>query len=426
MRILLAILVASLLLAAEPVPRGGRVLAIDINQSQRQALADDFDAAWSLAAACGVQNIGLSLDWNSIETAPGVFSDPGGYLLAANTYYAAQGATLTLTLRPLHNVVKPVPADLAATPFEDPSHTMATRFCAMLDWVMAQLPDVGIEALVIGSEYDVYLANHPAEWSDYGWFVARVADHVRAAPYAARVPRIAAEATFDGYSAHADAILAINGVCDVAGVSYYAIGTGFDTKDATAIRADLDALLAFASAAKPLSFYQFGCPSSWKDGSGTVHDRGSQQAAFIAAAFAFWDAHPAEVRLMDFTWLHDLDPATLAAQGDYFGSSDPAFINFLASLGLRTWPGAGAAKSGYTALRRQAFARGWGGVDPDDSGGDGGSSGSGGTSAGGTGGCGAGAGAAAMLGLLLALALRPLSSTAPRRSTPQDRRWSPG
>lgn len=426
MRILLAILASSLLLAADPVPRGDRVLAIDINQSQQQALADDFDAAWALVAACGAQNVGLSLDWDGIESAPGVFSDPNGYLFAANAYYAAQGATLTLTLRPLHNLVKPVPADLAATPFEDPSHTMATRFCAMLDWVMAQLPDVGIEALVIGSEYDVYLANHPAEWSDYGWFVSRVADHVRAAPYAGRVPRIAAEATFDGYAAHPDAISAINGVCDVAGVSYYAIGAGFDTKDATAIRADLDALLDFASAAKPLCFYQFGCPSSWKDGGGTVHDRGAQQAAFIATAFDFWDAHPVEVRLMDFTWLHDLDPATLAAQGDYFGSSDPAFIHFLASLGLRTWPGAGAAKSGYTALRRQAYARGWGTVPPSGSGGGGGGGGGSTSTAGGGGGggCGAGAGGAtATLGLALALALRPLSSNALRPATRRGRRW---
>lgn len=418
MRILLAILASSLLLAADPVPRGSRVLAIDVNQAQGQT----YDQAWAEATACGMQNIGLSLDWNLLETGPGVFTDAGGYLAAANAYYPTAGATLTLNLRPLHNVVKAVPSDLASTAFEDPSHVMATRFCAFLDWTMTQLPDVTFEALVIGSEYDVYLANDGTAWSDYGWFMSRVIDHIHAAPYAARIPRIAAESTFDGYVNHASGVSAINGLCDVAGVSYYAIGGGFDPKDATATRADLDSLLAFASAAKPLCFYQFGCPSSWKDGSGTVHDRSAQQTAFVTTAFDFWDAHPAEVRLMDFTWLHDLDPAGLASQGSYFGTADPAFLNFLASLGLRTWPSGGTTKSGYTALRQQAYDRGWGTVPPDGSGG-----GSTATSGGeGGGGCGAGAGgAAATLGLALALALRPLSSNGSRRASQRDRRSSP-
>jgi hypothetical protein len=421
MRILFATLVSTLLLAADPLPRGDRVLAIDVNQAQGQT----YDQAWAEAMACGMQNIGLSLDWNLLETAPGVFTDAGGYLAAANAYYPAAGATLTLNLRPLHNVVKAVPSDLMATAFEDPSHVMATRFCAFLDWTMTQLPDVTFEALVIGSEYDVYLANDGAAWSDYVWFMSLVIDHVHASPYAARIPRIAAEATFGGYVNHADGVSAINGLCDVAGVSYYAIGNDFDPKDATATRADLDGLLTFASASKPLCFYQFGCPSTWKDGGGVVHDRSARQSAFISTAFAFWDAHPAEVRLMDFTWLHDPDPASLAGEASYFGTADPAFLNFLASLGLRTWPSGGTTKSGYTALRQQAYDRGWGTVAPVGSGG--GSSATSGGGGGGGGGCGAGAGgAAAALGLLLAAVLRPLSSSAPRRASRRDRRSSPG
>lgn len=387
--LLCSLLCSTVLLAADPLPRGDRVLSIDVNQSQ----TGDYNAAWAIAESCGIQNIGLSLDWNQFEATANTFSDPNGWLVAANTYYPAQGATLTLTLRPLHNSVKPVPPDLVATPFEDGSQTMATRFCAMLDWVMAQLPDVTIEALVIGSEYDVYL-NATGEWSDYGWFMSRVVTHVRASPYSARIPRIAAEATFDGYVTQPVGVAAINGVCDVAGVSYYAIGAGFAVKNQTTVRADLDSLLSFASAGKPLCFYQFGCPASWRDGSGTVHDRSAEQAAFIRTAFAFWDANPTTVRLMDFTWLHDMSPAELAIQEAYFGLSDPAFLTFLGSLGMRSYSGAGAAKSAWTVLREEAYVRDWG--DPIAPGGGG----SGSSGGGGSGGCGAGGGVATLLMLL--------------------------
>lgn len=383
MRHLLCLFVAATVLtAAEPVPRGDRVLAIDVSMAEDQP---SYDAAWAQAVASGIQSVGLSLDWNQLEGAPGVFTDPNGVLAAANAYYPAVGASVVLTLRPLHNSVKPVPADLAATPFEDGPQTMATRFCALVDWVMTQLPAVTFEALVIGSEYDVHLGADGAAWSDYGWFMSRVITHIRAAPYSARIPRLAAEATFAGYVNQPAGITAINNLCDVAGVSYYAIGGGFDVKDAAAIRADLDSLLPFASAAKPLCFYQFGCPSAWTDGTSTVHDRSAAQATFIETAFAFWDANPDTVRLLDFTWLHDQSPAFLAEQSAYFGSADPSFLGFLASLGLRTWPGDGTAKLAYTTLQTQAYVRGWG--EPLPSGGGGGD---GAPSGGGGGGCGAG------------------------------------
>lgn len=401
LRLACCLMAVGALAAADPVARGARVLAIDVNQSQ----SGDYAAAWALATACGIQNVGLSFDWTQFESgAPGTFADTNGWLTIADAFYSAQGATLTLTLRPLHNAVKPVPSDLAATPFDDTSHTMATRFCALLDWVMGRLPNVTIEALVIGSEYDVYLNAHPAEWSDYGAFMYRVIAHIRGSSYSARIPRIAAEATFDGYTAQPAAVSAINGLCDVAGVSYYAVGAGFVVKDQATVRADLDSLLAFSSPTKPLCFYQFGCPSAWRDGGGTVHDRSAEQAAFIRTAFAFWDTNPDEVRLLDFTWMHDLSPSELAAQSAYFGLSDPAFVTFLGSLGLRTYAGAGAAKPAWTALRQETAVRGWG--DPVAGGGS--SSGSGTPSAGtGTGGgtCGVGGGAAALL-LALAMAAR--------------------
>ena len=370
---LLSILFLLPALAVAAVDKGDRILAIDVTTPASLT----YDQTWPLAAACGIDTIGLSLDWNQIETGPGTFVDPGGAFAAANIYYPAKG--VTLTLRPLHNAVKAVPVDLAGTDFADGSHIMATRFCACLDWVMMQLPDVTIDTLLIGSEYDVWLGTDADRWDDWTDFLTRVTQHVRAAPYAAHIPRIGAEATHAGYVAEAARITAVNALCDVAAVSYYAIDGAFDVKDQATLLADLDGLLPFASTVKPLVFIQYGCPSAWHDGTG-VQDRRSEQEAFIETTFAWWDDHADVVRAIDVTWLHDVSEAALDEYEAYFGLVHPAFRTFLGSLGLRTHAGPGTDKPAYLALLAQANARGW----------DGGSGGGGGP--GGGGGAGGGAG----------------------------------
>jgi hypothetical protein len=101
---------------------------------------------------------------------------------------------------------------------------------------------------------------------------------------------------------------------------------------------------------------------------------------------------------MDFTWLHDMSPSELAIQEAYFGLSDPAFLTFLGSLGMRSYAGSGAAKTAWTVLREEASERGWGDPIP-----PGGSGGGGSSSGGGGGGCGAGGGIAGLITLLVLL-----------------------
>jgi len=48
-----------------------------------------------------------------------------------------------------------MPADLAGTPFDDPAFIQ--RFKALLDYVLAQIPDLQLTSLAIGNEIDGYL-----------------------------------------------------------------------------------------------------------------------------------------------------------------------------------------------------------------------------------------------------------------------------
>ena len=93
--------------------------------------------------------------------APGVYDDT--VLDIANGYYPSRGVSVGLMLRPVSTNSKPVPADLAATAFDDPA--MIARFNALLDNVFAHTPEG--TAISLGCEATTGLARL---WvSDAGW-----------------------------------------------------------------------------------------------------------------------------------------------------------------------------------------------------------------------------------------------------------------
>lgn len=105
---------------------------------------------------------------------------------------------------------------------------------------------------------------------------------------------------------------------------------------------------------KPICFYQFGFPSS-----PICNSSDSLQAAFITQAFTYWDYFANHIRLIDFTWLTDLDPIAVDYYQTYYGLGDPIFLEFLRTIGLRTWNGNGADKPALDELRCQAKQRGF-------------------------------------------------------------------
>lgn len=67
-----------------------------------------------------------------------------------------------------------------------------------------------------------------------------------------------------------------------------------------------------------------------------------------------------QIRMIDLTWMHDLPQASLDFNANYYGLSDPLFLEFLWALRLRTYPGAGTDKQAFRALKEKAHLRGWG------------------------------------------------------------------
>ncbi|MBA3708722.1 MAG: hypothetical protein H0W83_07890 [Planctomycetes bacterium] len=336
---------------ADALPRGARILSIDVSNNE----TNDYNANIALAQGCGVQDVGLSFDWQDLETTPGNYNGAVAPYFSAgviDAFYPAKGLQVTLTLRPLHNNRKVVPADLQSTALNDPA--VIQRFKNLLDFVFANISHVQLTSLVIGSEFDVNLGTDATKWSQYRAFYQAVGAYART-----RRPglKIAAEATWDGLTGFAQAnLITLNQDSDYIGASYYGIGVNFTAKSMSEVTADIASMAALY--VKPICLYQFGYPSSTVLG-------GSQalQRDFIIAAFASWDAHP-NILQMDFTWLHDMSAQAVSDSMAYFGGASPRFGEFLGSLGYRTWTGSGVDKLAFPELRHQARARGWGNAIP--------------------------------------------------------------
>lgn len=342
------IVVILILLAGEPgdqpfstVGRGDRILGIDVSM----AADNNYDKAFATAKNTGMQEIGLYFNWDDIETAPGVYDNP--YFQMANTFYPSTGTKVDLTITPIHTNQLVVPDDLMSTSFDDP--VMIERFTGMLDWVFHQIPDLDVSSVVIGSEFDVYFGTDITQWEGYQVFYREVAAYIK--DYYPDT-KVAAEATFGGLTGNTkEYAKALNEYSDIIGVSYYPLESDFTVKDPSVVYSDFDTLTTIYKG-RTIYFYQLGYPSS-----PSLKSSEAQQKQFVQEVFRAWDAHASQIKMIDFTWLHDMSPEAVENFKKFYGIESNNFAEFLATLGLRTYDG--SDKEAFKALHTEAKARGW-------------------------------------------------------------------
>ena len=186
-------------------------------------------------------------------------------------------------------------------------------------------------------------------WGEFTAFYAAIVDYVHA-----RHPGlpIASEQTFKGITGPArDLIVALNTHSDRIGVSYYPLDEEGNVQDPAVVHQDMETLVSLYPG-ETIYFYQFGYPSSR-----FLNSSEEKQSQFVAESFKAWDAHTDQVKLIDFTWLHDMSPADVQAISNYYGIADRKFTEYIASLGLRTYDG--KDKMSFRTLVAEAAARGW-------------------------------------------------------------------
>ena len=308
----------------------------------------NYDSCFAIGKNLGMTQCGLFLNWTTLETAPGTFNF--ALLDIANMYYPATEISIDLNLNPINTNHLEVPSDLssAGTGFSSP--VFINRYKTLLDSVKKHVPQVSLSSLVVGSEVDVYLGNNTTLWTQYQAFYSAVSTYARTLWPGLHV---AAELTFNGLINQNSLAQQLNSYSDYIGVSYYPLNSDFTVRPISTIPSDFSTI-ANLYPSTPICFYQYGYPSSSQCNSSEV-----QQAQFINQTFQTWDTYSSHIHMIDFTWLHDLDTAAVDQYAIYYGLADKAFLEYLRTLGLRTWDGNGADKPAINELRCQANQRGY-------------------------------------------------------------------
>jgi hypothetical protein len=328
------------------VPKGNRILAMDFSNPAENG---DFNTPFNRVRAMGVQSIGMSFDWNQVETAPSTYTDPGNALAIANLVYAADNIQVSLILRPINGNSVNFPSDLSGKTFDDP--TVISRFNAMMDFVFTKIPNLTLVNLQIGNEFDFYSGATPTFYAQFKTFLQQTNAHAKSIRSGLKV---GFTATFAGMTGAAQSSLAtLSAVVDEVGVTYYPLNADYTVKDPSVVPTDFQKLVnAFPNI--PIYMAEVGYPTG-----PLCNSSEAQQAAFVSAVFQAWDGQSAHIPYVEFVRLHDWSLATAQQQATSAGILDPKFVEYLRTLGLRDYPGSGTDKQALGVFQAQAALRGW-------------------------------------------------------------------
>jgi hypothetical protein len=310
-------------------------MTIDTPDSSAPITSQSLDAAVALAQGAGVRGVIATYTWSDLEPSPGQIDVSA--LQSGLGYYRQKGLQILLGIQVINTVKREVPSDLEDVAFDDPQ--FISRFHALLDAVRGALSG-GERYISIGNEVDAYLGSQPAQWGTYTAFYADAVSYLHA-----NSPQLSVgvTTTFSGYSAgNPAAVQALNAPSDVIILTYYPLQGDSQVLAATAPITDLPMMIGLAGN-KPVVLQEAGYPSGTLNGSSEA-----DQQQFVANLFQTWRAAGNQLPLLSYFLLYDLDATTCDALGVYYGSSDPAFLSFLCSLGLRTSDG--TAKAAWNAF----------------------------------------------------------------------------
>ena len=329
------------------VPRGTRHFGIHVSQAQ----TGGYDQAFALARQAGMDVVTWAISWTQLQSDHAF--DPT-LLGVANTYYGSRAIPIHLTiLSPINTNVTDVPAAVRGLPLNDPR--VIGAYDVLLDSMHARLPQVQIQTLILGNEIDATLGSDDARWRQYQEFFDSTRAHAHALWGSAL--RVSATLTFNGLQQDPPPLDRFIATLDFLSVTYYPLASNFTVRPLGDVPSDVGLVIARARG-KPVQFAEVGLPSSATNGSSE-----DNQAAFVSAIFRAWDAHASQIRFVAHLWLTDLSDSSAQAFVGYYGLTGQPdaerFKEYLRTLGLRRYDGAGSDKPAFTRLKQELAARGW-------------------------------------------------------------------
>lgn len=343
-----------------PVSRQVAIAITATPVSQPNDFWPAYGRALDLAVETGMHLPGeISLEWSQVEHRDlfGQISHADPMAERALALMRARKLPVVLTLSPFETMNSRIPADLAGLPLDHPQ--VLQRLRSFVDWAHELSAGLQVVRVVFGNEFDVHMAaatvSQPDRWRQLEGMVVTMRDQVRSLPRWRDVP-FALQATYGGLMQHArEPLQRLNRHADVLGVSYYPLVAG-RVQPPSVLAMHWQKLLQLYPDL-PVDFYQYGYPSSEAIGSSL-----ELQRQFIAESFRLWDVHRQRVRILTFTWLHDVPSPRVATMTTETIAADvdpgQALAHFLGSLGLLGTT-SDQEKPAFAELKRQIAMRQW-------------------------------------------------------------------
>lgn len=306
-----------------------------------------LDLAFNETLTAGAGVYVVDFGWRDLEPTPGVIDTAiiDGLLALIESL----GLRAYVNISVVDTVAITVPTDLAdpmngtelAPGLSWDDQTIVDRLGAVIDAVTPIMNTRNGYFLGLGNEIDPYFIARPGALPAYMSLVDQMRARAKAIdPMLAVGVNVTSDATqIPGFTA------AVWPSCDAASYTYYPLDGSFGVRPPTDAAADLDAMLAGAGTL-PVILREVGYPSGQATG-GLIGSSEALQAAFVREVDAATRERP-RVRAVHWFLLNDWSPLTVNAFTAFFGINDPAFEEYLGSLGLYT--AGGVRKQGYPDL----------------------------------------------------------------------------
>ncbi len=358
-----------------PIIRGDRALGADVLNTTP---ASSFPQNITHAKYLGAEYLILDVVWNSVEfggtsnCTPGTYVDPGGMFAAFNSTLPGLGYKMTLNFSPSTTNIWAAPSlfsesDLLADPNLPATQTkidlMICRYNNALAYVLSRMPNVEIVGIQIGNEID-YLSSAAMTnfWANYWRFYAGTSAYAKTlrTPVITSALSVGVTASLKGIVGGRGAIIksglnTLNQtISSYVAANYYPFEDGGSSVKVSAIGSDLQALVAQAQNLK-VRLQESGCQSGSVSGSSE-----SLQSSCFSALFTAWDTHATQISHVNLLRMNDLsnaDAYSLAASYTAPAAPPAAFVDYIETLGLRSY--GGSAKAAFTEIKSATQSRGW-------------------------------------------------------------------
>jgi hypothetical protein len=339
--------------------KGDRTLAWQVDVTEN----DNYDLAFGFAADACQESTHLSLTWSGLEPDAGEF-DPDfivNRLDIANFYFPFSETQVEMQVAVTNTTTKELPADLMATDFDDP--TLIERFKTALDTIFIHIPDIELAALNIGSESDILCGTEESMYTAYKVFLDSIVPYAKAKYFElyAKELKVGTTLTLAGLTHPSKSTYCqmLNEDLDIVTTTYYPLAPDFTMEPPTVVEGHFDDLVAmYPSVDQPIYFAECGYASSE-----TCNSSEELQAQFFSEVFLAWDKHYDHIKYLTIFKSTDWSLADVEFFGEYYGIDDPVFLEYLRSLGVRTWDGDGSHKLAYEFILCELEARDWCDVD---------------------------------------------------------------